>query len=99
MTAASDLVDHFKFDVDFYPEYTRHVFHISDHARGWRKLRVEKKWYRQVRLGQGGFGTVWLEKEHDGEVRAVKEIPKKSSLQSQIDYKKELLAMSVLSKV
>lgn len=102
MTPASDLIDHFKLDAKIYPDRTHHISYTSDHARGLRKVKVEKIWRRNKKLGQGGFGAVWLEVEQEGETRAtraVKEVSKNNGLPHQIDYKKELLAMAKLSKV
>lgn len=99
MSSISDLIDHFKLDTQFYDNYTQHIFRQSDSARGQRRVKVKKRWYRRDKIGQGGFGTVWREEEQAGEVRAVKEIPRQGPLQSRIDYQKELLAMAKLSKV
>ncbi|KAI9874609.1 MAG: hypothetical protein M1830_009566 [Pleopsidium flavum] len=101
MASASDLIDHFKLDAQVYPDRTHHTFYTSDHARGRRKVKVEKVWHKHKKLGQGGFGAVWLEVEHEGKIkaeRAVKEIPKNNGLSCQIDYKRELLAMAKFSK-
>ncbi|KAH8702842.1 kinase-like domain-containing protein, partial [Phaeosphaeriaceae sp. PMI808] len=61
--------------------------------------RIEKKWYRKRRIGKGAFAEVWLEVRHENdEKRAVKIIDKEWMEQLKVDYKKELLAMSMLSK-
>ncbi len=99
MTQASDLIDHFKLDTQFYPDRTHHTSYKSDPARGRRRVKVEEIWHRRKKLGQGGFGAVWLEVEHEGKIRAVKEIPRNSGLSYQIDYRRELLAMAKLTKV
>ena len=61
---------------------------VSPPARGWH--RVQK-------LGHGTFGAVFLERSEKGELRAMKEIAK--GRDSQIDYKRELIAMAILAKV
>ncbi len=99
MSSNSNLIDQFKLHVQFHADYTLHNFHTSDRARGQRKVTVQKKWRRKKKLGQGGFGSVWLEEEQDGSLRAVKEIPQQDPSQSDIDYKRELLAMAKFSRV
>jgi hypothetical protein len=98
MDSVSDLVEHFKLDTYFLADLTQHTFYESDPSKGRRKLRVDRKWRRDKKLGNGAFGVVWLEVEHNGEKRAVKEI-KKSQMAPKFDYRKELLAMAKLSKV
>ena len=98
--ASQDLIDHYKLDVQFHPDHTRHVSYASDRARRLRKDRLEKKWYRVKRLGRGGYSVVWLEIERESESsseRAVKEVPKKGFAGSHIDYRKELLALAKFS--
>ena len=102
MSSPSDLIDHFKFNVDFCNGYVSQTSYISDHARGIRKKKVEKKWYRLGIIGEGACGTVWLEVDREGKdvgaERAVKEIRKSRMSMFQIDIKRELLAMAKLSK-
>ena len=103
LASPSDLIDHFKLDVDFCKEYVSHTSYTSDPARGIRKKVVKKKWYRHRIIGEGACGTVWLEVDREGKdvaaERAVKEIRKSRMRSFQIDIKKELLAMAKLSKV
>jgi hypothetical protein len=83
MAQIPDLVKDSKLQVQFFPEYTRHVFFVSSLVPGQRKVRREEKeerWKREKNLGAGSFGTVWLERcltdEGEGKVRAVKEMRK-----------------------
>lgn len=56
--------------------------------------RIEK-WRKDKKLGKGGGGTVWLEKEESGILRAVKKVSKtKISMSS-----RELLALIKLKEV
>src|ERR1700761_3348316 len=73
-----DLIEHFKLDAQIYGDHTLHTEYVSDPARGMRKARVEKRWYKERHIGHGAFGDVWLEvqKECD-QVRAVKAIQKR----------------------
>ena len=101
MTSA-DLIDHYKLNTNFHADCTQHIRHVSDRARGRRKVEISEKWYRVRKLGEGGFGVVWLEVERvheDQPERAIKEIPKKKAAVNKVDYKKELLALAKLSKV
>ena len=99
MTPVPDLVRISKLDTRFHsdPEYTLHVKYVSGSTANQRKVRKEEKWKRQRKLGQGGFGLVWLERciqgDSEGEVRAVKEIPKRGSG----DYYRELEAIALFS--
>jgi hypothetical protein len=105
MSSPSDLIDHFKLDVDFCNGYVSHTSYTSDHTRGVRKKKVENKWHRLRIIGEGACGTVWLEVNREGEgkdvaaERAVKEIRKSRMHMYKIDFKRELLAMAKLSKV
>lgn len=101
MSTARDLIEHFKLNVEFSPEFTKHTFYKSDRARGQRKQKVEEIWRRQKQLGLGASGVVWLETEVQSKSeRAVKEIRKTGSSSSRVEYyEKELLAMAKLSRV
>jgi hypothetical protein len=90
---SSDLVEHFKLETQFFPEYVVH--HLSDLAHG----NVAQTWSRRKILGQGGFGMVWLEDEKAGTLRAVKEVRKYAMEKLSVDYQKELIALAKLSKV
>jgi hypothetical protein len=98
-----DLIEHFKLDAQIYDDHTLHTEYVSDPARGMRKARVEKRWYKERHIGHGAFGDVWLEvqKEHDRVTakRAVKSIQKRRMESVKIDYKRELLALAKLSRV
>lgn len=98
-----DLIEHFKLDAQLEADHTLHTEYVSDPKRGMRKVRVEKKWFKQRHIGQGAFGDVWLEvcKESEEVVaeRAVKSIQKRRMEGVNIDYKRELLALAKLSRV
>ncbi|KIX07874.1 uncharacterized protein Z518_02528 [Rhinocladiella mackenziei CBS 650.93] len=97
-----DLIEHFKLDAQIYGDHTLHIEHVSDPARGLRKARVERKWYKERNIGHGAFGEVWLEvQKKRGQVtaeRAVKRIQKCRMESVKIDYKRELLALAKLSR-
>ena len=99
MDPATDLIEHFKLDVVLFPDHTRYTFYQSDCRQNRRKVKVVKKWMKQQELGEGGAGTVWLEKSSNGDERAVKQISKGFCLRNRIDYKKEITAMAKLTKV
>lgn len=71
----------------------------SDPTRGIRSERRVARWQRQRELGRGGFGTVQLEAERGGALRAVKQIPKSVSGFNTVDHLREILAMAKLSGV
>ena len=99
MDPATDLIEHFKLDVVLFPDHTRHTFYHSDGRQNRRKVKVVRKWIKQQELGEGGGGTVWLEKDGNGDERAVKQISKGFCLRNGIDYRKEITAMAKLTKV
>lgn len=101
MNSTQDLIEHFRLEVEFRSEYTKHTFYRSDRAQGRRKEKVEEAWRRERQLGQGASGAVWLERErHSNSERAVKAIRKSEGLLSSVKYyEKEILAMAKLSKV
>jgi hypothetical protein len=92
----SELAEYFRVETQFFPDHVGHTTYSSDPSARWRK--TEEKWYIVKEIGRGGFGTVRLEKELEGRLRAVKVINKRQ-LDPQIDYGRELQAMGMLSKV
>lgn len=104
MSTQSDLIDYFKLNAVYNPDTNsaREVTQTSDRIQFKRQITIVKEWRRSTkRLGLGAFGIVWLEHSHEeGEFRAVKEIPKGTlSTPLNSDCKRELLALSRLSKV
>ena len=100
MESSSDLIEFFKLETRFLHDCIEHTRAVPDAARKRRKPSKEAKQWRRVReLEEGGFGVVWLEKEQDGELRAVKEIRKRDQQQNRIDISRELLAMAYFSRV
>ena len=96
MTSLDLVIDYHKLETKFFSGYVQHTTFHSDAARGRRRVKVVKTWYRDQELGRGRFGAVFLEKSEKGEQRAVKEIEKDDS---RIDYRRELVAMTILAKV
>ena len=98
-TLIPDLVQVSKLDTQFNldPQYTQHVRYVSSSITKQRRIRKEEKWKRERRLGQGGFGVVWLEQciqgDSKGEVRAVKKVPKLES----VNCNRELEAIALFS--
>ncbi|KAH7026727.1 uncharacterized protein B0I36DRAFT_161477 [Microdochium trichocladiopsis] len=76
---------------------TRHVRYEAGRSARQRRVRKEEQWKRSRRLGQGAYGTVYLEScsEDDGSsrVRAVKEISKCVNYGEELDYWRELEAI------
>jgi hypothetical protein len=98
MAGNSDLVNFFQLDASFDPIYAVTRENVSA-ADGKRRTAV-KEWKRTKRLGNGVFGTVWLEEEMEkGELKAVKEVSKNGSTTARTDYTRELVALGRLSKV
>ncbi|KAK2771851.1 calcium/calmodulin-dependent protein kinase type 1B [Colletotrichum kahawae] len=104
MSPPSDLVQGLKLETSFSPSYTQHTFNKrGTSGREW-KIRVHERWTRKKRLGQGSYGTVWLEtcerpaRRHSPAVRAVKEIPVDSTVTEKMDYYRELEAVMKFSQ-
>ena len=96
MTSLDLVVDSQKLDTKFFNDHVQHTTVHSDASRGRRQVTVVKNWYRGRELGRGQFGAVFLEESERGEHRAVKDITKDNS---RIDYKRELMALTILAKV
>ncbi|CAI0650217.1 unnamed protein product [Colletotrichum noveboracense] len=104
MSPSSDLVQESKLETTFSPAYTQHTFYKRGKSgREW-KIRIQERWTRKRRLGQGACGTVWLEtcdrpaRQYNPTVRAVKEIPIDSTLTEKVDYYRELEAVMKFSQ-
>ncbi|CAM1507760.1 Fc.00g046080.m01.CDS01 [Cosmosporella sp. VM-42] len=96
----SDLVRDSKIETESLGSYIRHVFHEAGRSVGERLVRREERWVRQKYLGQGTYGTVYLEKSEDGagdRLRAVKEVKKFVVLGQELDYARELEAIMKFS--
>ncbi|KAK0653022.1 kinase-like domain-containing protein [Cercophora newfieldiana] len=65
------------------------------------RVRVQDVWQRQKALGQGGFGSVWLDGcvsgPRAGELQAVKEINLFPETGKAIDFNRELEALAMFS--
>ena len=94
-----DFIDYFQSPVRFTNSYTEHPCRVTDVSRGIRNVIHVQRWSRQKELGRGGFGTVYLESERGGLLRAVKEVPKRSGRTVTMDYLREILTMAHFSKV
>lgn len=101
MSPISDIVKLSKLETVLHcdPDYTQHFECPDGDCSERRPVRTEERWKRKRRLGQGGYGTVYLEQcfqgNNMGKLRAVKEIPKKGSG----DYNRELEAIALLSTI
>ena len=100
---ASAALAHFKLEAEIFPTYTSHISYRNDRARGRRKEKVEKRWYKDKVLGHGSFGEVCLEVCRQGDnivdTRAVKKIEKAKMRSWEVDYERELLALAKFSKL
>ncbi|KAG0133629.1 kinase-like domain-containing protein [Tuber indicum] len=93
--AQSDLVEWYKLETEFFPDYVRHTRYVE--AAKNRNEKVKEDWSNCGELGKGGFGVVNKQiKETTGKYRAVKTIDKSST--PEIDYSRELLVMAILAK-
>lgn len=97
-----DLVQDSRLETKFQSDGVCNTYTISNAESGQRLVKKEVKWIQGEKLGQGGFGSVWLQKcvsgEDEGRHRAVKEIVKAGSAgRGEIDYYRELEAIAKFS--
>jgi|ERR1700722_5857807 hypothetical protein len=96
-----DLVRDSKLDTEFDPEHTKHIYYESGLTPRQRTVRREERWKRKKYIGQGSYGSVWLEHcvmgQREVEFRAVKMIPKLQPTSKPIDYNRELEAIAKFS--
>lgn len=73
MTSDTAKSNQYKLETTFHGDYVIHTTYGSDLASGRRVVEIKTKWKRKEVIGEGAFGTVWLEEEEArGELRAVK---------------------------
>lgn len=79
MTSETAKFNRYKLETSFHDGYVLHTTYGSDLISGRRKVETKTKWNRKGRIGEGGFGVVWLEEEETrGELRAVKRMSNKA---------------------
>ena len=75
---------------------------VSDPARGMRKARLEKRWYKETDIAQEALSEVWLEVQKDRSQviakGAIKGVQKRRMESAKIDHKRALLALAKLSR-
>ena len=94
--------DHYKIETDILEDKYEVVSYeyITNAGLGMRNAKCERRWYRQANIGQGSCSNVWLEIQRDNPEtkRAVKVISKRRLLEINVDYTKELKALTEFSK-
>lgn len=98
MSSATRLNRH-KLRTEFHEDTVTHTTFESDLATRRRRVEVKTTWKREMELGAGGFGEVWREKEENGELRAVKILPRVLLNTQKIDYTRELETLVELKDV
>lgn len=95
MSVPFSKLDKFKMETVFHDGY------VVNTTIGWdlsTTKAVLTTWTRQKKLGSGGFGTVWLEKnEEGGQLRAVKKLQRVDV--AQMAFTNELVALITLADV
>ena len=101
MPPLSDL-DHYKIETQILGDGNEVVNYeyVTNVRLRLRNAKFERRWYRQAKLGQGSSSNVWLEVQRDnpGATRAVKAISKRKLLENNVDYTRELKALTEFSK-
>jgi hypothetical protein len=54
---SEDLIEHFRLNAQIYGDHTLHTEYVSDSARGMRKAKVEKRWYKKGTLAREDLAT------------------------------------------
>ncbi|KAI2618231.1 kinase-like domain-containing protein [Hypoxylon sp. NC1633] len=94
----SDIVRDSKLETEIFNTHTQHVLYITGHSARERHVRREERWVRDRFLGQGAYGTVYLERCDQGnKLRAVKEIKKCVVAGKRLEYMRELEAVMKFS--
>lgn len=101
MSRISDLVRDAELQTHFHSGYTIHSYTDTGPTAQERAIDREEHWKRQKFIGGGSYGNVWLEQCVKGQpevkLRAVKEVVKSPHASTQIDYNRELEAISKFS--
>ena len=101
MPPLSDL-DHYKIETEILGDGKEVVSYEyrNDVGLGLRNAKYEYRWSRQANLGRGSSSDVWLEiqKGNPDNKRAVKAISKRRLLETKVDYRSELKALTEFSK-
>jgi hypothetical protein len=100
MSRVPDWVVDSKLETHFLPgakHETVHTYYEQESVTQ-RPIKKSEHWQREKKIGDGGFGEVWLEKctkgkNHGNHVRATKEM----SVRRQVDYARELEAIAKFS--
>lgn len=97
MTSKTAKSDQYKLETTFHEDYVIHTTYGSDLASGRRQVEIKTKWKRKEVIGEGAFGTVWLEEEEArGELRAVKRM---SNRVRNFDFSRELYTLKKIMDV
>ncbi|KAI1443087.1 kinase-like domain-containing protein [Annulohypoxylon stygium] len=96
-----DIVRDSRLETEFFNAYTQHIVYVSGYSARERHVPKEERWVRKQFLGQGAYGTVHLERceQRDGsaKLRAVKQIKKYNVAGRELEYMRELEAISKFS--
>ncbi|VUC30519.1 unnamed protein product [Clonostachys rosea] len=94
----SDLVYDSKIETIVNGTCTEHAYHEPGRSLHERNRRRIERWDREGTLGKGSFGVVYQERcRGSDKVRAVKEISKSLAVGEQLDYYRELEAITKFS--
>lgn len=86
------------------PERVVHVLPHPSSSEEYKEVKVLSTWRPGKNLGSGSFGTVRLEEKQvhkpgdKVELRAVKVLSKKKLEDKEVDYRKELLALTKFTR-
>lgn len=94
-----DFVDLFQITARWTDVGVEHTRRRTDRRRGIRNAVTVERWERKQEVGRSGFGTVHLEKREDGQLRAIKMVPKVAGRARTLDHLREILAMAYFTRV
>lgn len=102
MARLPDLVRDSKLETEILDNYVVHTYYESDPISRRRVVPRVEQWRRRRLIGEGSYGSVWMEEcikgQRDIQVRAVKKIAAPTRQHSKpIDYNRELEAIAKFS--
>ncbi|KAK3985911.1 kinase-like domain-containing protein [Cladorrhinum sp. PSN332] len=91
--APLDILD-FRIHAEIQGDYIRHTYLETSCSPDGQSVQIEELWKRESTLGQGSYGTIYLERcrNHSAKLRAVKEIKKCARRGQRSDHRRELEA-------
>lgn len=89
MATSVPKLDFYKLETVFGEDYVAHTTYKWELST--KKKKVVSVWKEEKKIGAGGFGSVWLQRENGGQLRAVKRLSRDTLPET--GFSQELLAL------